>query len=126
MGTRIASWPTFRQTTSVERRNTLRPSIPVSVVMSDPKHDTRRGSQAHRSIGSQGTPMSLCDYEPMSLSPDAKTRIDLTNKVALITGSSRGIGREIALRMGLAGARVAVNYNSSAAQAEEVVAEIGN
>src|SRR5688572_28230820 len=70
--------------------------------------------------------MSLCDYEPMSLSPDAKTRIDLSNKVTLITGSSRGIGREIALRMGLAGARVAVNYNSSAAQAEEVVAEIGN
>lgn len=55
----------------------------------------------------------------------SKTTIDLTDKVALITGASRGIGREVALRMGLAGARVAVNYNRSTAQAAEVVGEIG-
>lgn len=55
----------------------------------------------------------------------AKTAIDLTGKVALITGASRGIGREAAIRFGLAGALVAVNYNRSADQANEVVAEIG-
>jgi NAD(P)-dependent dehydrogenase (short-subunit alcohol dehydrogenase family) len=54
-----------------------------------------------------------------------KTAIDLTGKVALITGASRGIGREAALRMGLAGARVGVNYFHSEAQARELVLEIG-
>ena len=54
-----------------------------------------------------------------------KTTLDLTNKVALITGSSRGIGRETAIRMGEAGARVAVNYNRSEREAAEVVAQIG-
>ncbi|HEX8253088.1 MAG TPA: SDR family NAD(P)-dependent oxidoreductase [Thermoanaerobaculia bacterium] len=61
----------------------------------------------------------------MTLNATPKTTIDLTNKVALITGASRGIGRETALRMGEAGAHVAVNYNSSREQAEEVVAVIG-
>ncbi len=54
-----------------------------------------------------------------------KTTLDLTNKVVLVTGSSRGIGRETALRMGAAGARVGVNYHRSEAEAAEVVAQIG-
>jgi NAD(P)-dependent dehydrogenase (short-subunit alcohol dehydrogenase family) len=52
--------------------------------------------------------------------------LDLTGKVALVTGASRGIGRETALRMAAAGAQVAVNYNHSAAEAEDVVNEIGS
>jgi NAD(P)-dependent dehydrogenase (short-subunit alcohol dehydrogenase family) len=56
----------------------------------------------------------------------SKTHIDLTNKAALITGASRGIGREVALRMGEAGALVAVNYHRSAAEAEDVVRAIGS
>jgi 3-oxoacyl-[acyl-carrier protein] reductase len=54
-----------------------------------------------------------------------KTTLDLTDKVALITGASRGIGAETALRFGLAGARVAVNYNRGCDAAEEVVRTIG-
>lgn len=45
----------------------------------------------------------------------------LTDKVAVVTGASRGLGREIAILLGAQGAQVIVNYNGSAAMAEEVV-----
>lgn len=45
-------------------------------------------------------------------------------KSAIVTGASRGIGREIALRLGKEGAHVAVNYSGSKDRADEVVAEI--
>ncbi len=48
----------------------------------------------------------------------------LDGRVALVTGAGRGFGRAIALAFGLEGADVAVNYNTSAAGAKEVVAEI--
>ena len=48
----------------------------------------------------------------------------LEGKIALVTGASRGIGRQIALTLGAKGAAVIVNYNGSAAKAEEVVKEI--
>ncbi|MEA5507659.1 3-oxoacyl-[acyl-carrier-protein] reductase [Halotia wernerae UHCC 0503] len=48
----------------------------------------------------------------------------LRGKVALVTGASRGIGRAIALELAAQGATVVVNYASSSAAAENVVAEI--
>ena len=48
----------------------------------------------------------------------------LTDKIAVVTGASRGIGREIAVTLASKGAVVIVNYNGSAARAEEVVKEI--
>ena len=48
----------------------------------------------------------------------------LENKVALITGGSRGIGRAVALELAARGAAVVVNYNKSPAAADEVVKKI--
>jgi 3-oxoacyl-[acyl-carrier protein] reductase len=50
--------------------------------------------------------------------------MDLTDKVAVVTGSSRGIGRAIALRLAQDGARIVVNYRGNKASADEVVGEI--
>ena len=49
---------------------------------------------------------------------------DLRDKVVLITGSSTGIGAAVAKAFGANGAKVAVHYNSSKSEAEEVAAEI--
>ncbi len=46
------------------------------------------------------------------------------NKVALVTGGSRGIGRAISLALAANGSKVAVNYNRSESKANMVVSEI--
>ncbi len=50
--------------------------------------------------------------------------IDLSNKIALVTGGSRGIGRETSIRLAEAGAKVIINYNKSKEKVEALKDEI--
>ncbi len=50
--------------------------------------------------------------------------VNLENQVALVTGASGGIGKEIALSLAKSGAFVLVHYNGSKEKAEAVVSEI--
>lgn len=50
--------------------------------------------------------------------------LSLEGRVALVTGSSRGIGRSIAIELARRGAAVLINYNQSAAAAEQLVQQI--
>lgn len=50
--------------------------------------------------------------------------IDLSGRVALVTGASRGIGRGCAVELARCGADVAVNYRSHGDEAEEVAAQV--
>lgn len=49
----------------------------------------------------------------------------LENKVALVTGASRGIGRAIAIKFAECGAKVVVNYSSNKAEAEKTLELMG-
>ncbi len=50
--------------------------------------------------------------------------MELKGKIALVTGAARRVGRTIAVRLAERGAALAVHYNRSRAEAEEVVGEI--
>ncbi|KAK5628583.1 hypothetical protein RRF57_004298 [Xylaria bambusicola] len=62
--------------------------------------------------------------EQLPTEPMSNQLRPLTGKVALITGSGRGIGRGIALELGKRGASIVVNYGRSSKSAEAVVEEL--
>lgn len=66
--------------------------------------------ELRRSRGREGRPMPIA--------------IDLSGKVALVTGSSRGLGAAMARRLAAAGAAVAVHYAADAERAASVVDDI--
>src|SRR5665811_1410423 len=50
--------------------------------------------------------------------------MQLKDKVAIVTGAGRGIGKVIALGLAKEGAHIVVNYHQSEAGAEEIIKEI--
>ena len=56
---------------------------------------------------------------------DNHTTESLAGRVILVTGGAKRIGRDIAIRLAREGARVAIHYNSSSADAERTAAECG-
>ncbi|MDD1464779.1 SDR family NAD(P)-dependent oxidoreductase [Dolichospermum sp. ST_sed5] len=48
----------------------------------------------------------------------------LDGHVALVTGSSAGLGKAIALKLGQAGAKVAINYSNNESRAKQALAEL--
>jgi 3-oxoacyl-[acyl-carrier protein] reductase len=61
-----------------------------------------------------------------SASSTAPLPLPLDGRVALVTGGSRGIGREVSSHLAALGARVVVNYASNPAKADELVAELAS
>jgi 3-oxoacyl-[acyl-carrier protein] reductase len=56
----------------------------------------------------------------------SKTPFSLAGHVALVTGSSKGLGKQIALSLGKAGAKVCINYANNQEKAETTFAEFQN
>ncbi|XP_055830214.1 NADPH-dependent aldehyde reductase-like protein, chloroplastic [Solanum dulcamara] len=51
---------------------------------------------------------------------------NLGNRVAIVTGSSRGIGKAIAFHLASLGAKLVINYSSNSTQADDVVSQINS
>jgi len=66
------------------------------------------------------------EQKPQQEEKSMRPPLPLEGRVAIVTGASRGIGREIALKLAEKGAKVVVHYSSNQAAAEEVASLINN
>ncbi|XP_009614272.1 NADPH-dependent aldehyde reductase-like protein, chloroplastic [Nicotiana tomentosiformis] len=64
-------------------------------------------------------------WPSISNQPKAKNS-QLLDRVAIVTGSSRGIGKAIALHLASLGAKLVINYSSNSTQANDVVSQINS
>src|ERR1700750_1995196 len=80
--------------------------------------NTYRNQEDHR------RQTGLCDMPSGQASIFPMIDIDLSGHVTMITGSSRGIGRAVALLLARSGAKIVLNYKSDRAAGERTAAEI--
>ncbi|MFS8004801.1 putative short-chain dehydrogenase/reductase SDR, NAD(P)-binding domain superfamily [Helianthus anomalus] len=64
--------------------------------------------------------------ETITISPPQTTQFPLQDRVAIVTGGSRGIGKAISLHLASLGAKLVINYNSNSTQSDLVVSEINS
>ncbi|KAL9817291.1 putative short-chain dehydrogenase/reductase SDR, NAD(P)-binding domain superfamily [Arabidopsis thaliana] len=62
----------------------------------------------------------------MENNPRSSSSLPLAGRVAIVTGATRGMGREIAIHLHSLGARVTINYVSSSSKAELLVSELND
>jgi len=75
--------------------------------------------------GSEGTGAGQSFLHSIIPSPTPKRFLtDLSGKVALVTGGSRGIGRAVAIRLAQGGAKIAFSYRSNHEAAQEVLGDL--
>lgn len=79
----------------------------------------KRGNMTISSVQILSPPAAIDDP-----SRSKTTTSKLANKIALVTGASKGIGASIGKHLGAAGATVIVNYATSQSGADKIVADI--
>lgn len=75
-----------------------------------------KSARPSRSRSTAGKPKKKLDCEPRPAS--------LTGRTAIVTGSSKGLGKAMAIALGAAGAKVVVNYYNGKEQAEQTGEEL--
>ncbi|KAI4140891.1 MAG: hypothetical protein LQ340_007774, partial [Diploschistes diacapsis] len=89
-----------------------------------PSNDTTSSSLNPNHLKPTGT-QSGTPNRPRPITSPTPTRMSLSNKTALVTGGSKGIGASITAALVREGCRVVISYSSDSAAAESVVSAHG-